>query len=375
MNLVAQNNPAGGGCGQSPLLIYLLALAGGAGRNAVIYANVLARAGHSVCLVCGTTKGERLEEKLDPRVALHHLGTRRNLRALPGLTRTLRRVQPERALVIGPSNMAPFAIAAKAAGFHGEVILRVADSPTGMQTVYPPITRLAKRWSFTRYLRRASQVIALTQDMAHELEHHWGIAHTRIHYIPNGVPLPASPVVRAEDDPPVLLCVARLAPQKDHESLLRAFAIVRGSRNCRLVLAGEGRERHRLETLAQNLGIANDTMFLGQVADVTPLYRRARLMVLSSRHEGFPNVLIEALAHGCPVVATDCPTGPAEVIDSPEVGLLAEVGNPESLAARIIEALDRSFDTVLLRARAEVFSEDRLHARIRALFGPVDRDR
>lgn len=360
---------------QGTLLIYLLSLSGGAGRNAVIYANALADAGLKVALVCGTTKDEGLEQALDTRVSLRLLGARRNLLALPGLIRALRAIRPARALVIGPSNMAPFTLAAIVAGFTGKVMLRVSNSPIGMQAIYSPPKRMLKRWSFRRALRRAHRVIALTRDMVDELAQVWSVPRAHIHHIPNGVTLPDTPSVRSPDDPPMLLCVARLAPQKDHETLLRAFAILRRKHDCRLVLAGGGGERARLEELAHNLGIADDVTFLGHVADVAPLYRRARLVVLSSRHEGFPNVLIEALAHGCPLVATDCPTGPAEVIDSPEIGLLARVGDAEDLADKLATALDRDFDPSRLRERAEHFSLHRAQARICDLFESLDESR
>lgn len=346
------------------LLIYLLSLSGGTGRNAVLYANILMAAGHRVAIVCGTTGGEGKERGLDPRVSLHLLGARRNALALPKLIRLMRRLAPTRGMVIGPSNMLPFTLAALAVGFRGEVVLRVANSPLGMQAAYTPMLRWLKRTSFSRVLPRADKVIALTRAMEQELLQVWHVPAERMHFIPNGVALPDHPPTRAPEDPPILLCVARLAPQKDHVTLLRAFARVRQARPCRLVLAGDGRERAALESLAATLGVADAVQFLGYVTDVAPHFARARLVVLSSRHEGFPNVLIEALAHGCPIVATDCPTGPAEVIDNPEVGLLARVGDAEDLAEAITKALDRSFDPERLRARAGDFSLDQMGLRV-----------
>jgi glycosyltransferase involved in cell wall biosynthesis len=356
---------------EGPLFIYLLSLAGGAGRNAVLYANILAADGHRVALVCGTTKEERLERGLDPRVSLHRLGASRNALALPRLIRLFWRLAPTRAMVIGPSNMLPFTLAARITGFRGEVVLRVADSPMGMQNLYRPVVRWFKRRSFAMVLPRADKVIALTHAMEKELRQVWRVPIARLHYIPNGVALPKYPPLRSSEEPPELLCVARLAPQKDHATLLHAFARVRRVRDCRLVLAGEGHERAAIEALTRTLGVAHAVQFLGHVADLAPLYARARLTVLSSRHEGFPNVLIEALANGCPVVATDCPTGPAEVIDSSEVGLLARVGDAEDLAEKILEAVDRLFDPQRLQARSADFSFDQLRCRVTALFSEV----
>ena len=246
--------------------------------------------------------------------------------------------------------------------------VRVANSPAGMQARYAPLLRWFKRRTFARVLPRADRVIALTRAMEQELQQVWHVPADRIHYIPNGVAVPEHPPLRSPEEPPMVLCVARLAPQKDHATLLHALARVRLVRDCRLVLAGEGRERATLEALAGTLGVADAVQFIGHVTDLAPLYARAGLAVLSSRHEGFPNVLIEALAHGCPVVATDCPTGPAEVIGNPEIGLLARVGDPEDLAAQILAALDRPFDPERLRARAGDFSVDQLRRRVCEMF-------
>lgn len=352
----------------SKILIYLLSLSGGAGRNAVNYANILVEAGYKVSLVCGTLKRESLVNDLDSRVALHVLGPQRNVLALPHLACILRRITPSEVLVIGPSNIIIFTIAAFLANYSGPVTLRVSNSPSGMQAVYPFWLRPLKRLGFVYSLRFVSRVIALTQALAAELEKVWRIPPERIYYIPNAVNVPSNLPDRTLANPPTLLCVGRFVPQKDHATLLRAFALLRQAQPCSLLLAGEGRERARLEAITHKLDIADDVTFLGYVTNVAPLYRSAWLTVLSSRHEGFPNVLIEALAHGCPIVATDCPTGPSEIINSPDIGLLAEVGNPENLAACIAEVLSQNFDSVKLRMRAESFSEDKLRDRVTALF-------
>ena len=351
------------------LLIFLLKLSGGAGRNAVLYANILAGAGHRVTLVCGTTQGQGLEEGLDPAVTFHCMRAPRSLRSILPLAGVLRRTSPSHALVIGPTNMAGFRAAAVLAGFRGDVLWRISNSPLGLLASYPRWERALKKPVLAWDLRNASRLIALNSAMATELRTVWRVPDDRITLIPNGVALPEGTDGRPEPkDPPVILCVGRLQPQKDHDTLLRAFALLAKRRRCRLRLAGDGPLWSDLEALATRLGIADRVEFLGHVSDTGALYRQARVTVLSSRFEGFGLVLIEALAHGCPVVSTDCPSGPADVIDSPEVGFLARVGDPEDLAEKIEAALDRHFDPTRLLSRAEHFSLDRLHQRVSALF-------
>ena len=183
----------------------------------------------------------------------------------------------------------------------------------------------------------------------------------RITTVYNGVDLrrldelAASPVADPwfeSDAPAVLMAVGRLAPQKDFRNLLKAFARVRSRRGVRLVILGEGPERARLESLAADLGIAADVKMPGAVPNPFAYMARASLFVLSSAWEGFGNVLVEALACGCPIVSTDCPRGPREILDGGAFGPLVPVGDDEALADGIIHALALPADRGRLRERA-----------------------
>ena len=119
----------------------------------------------------------------------------------------------------------------------------------------------------------------------------------------------------ADGEPPIVLSVSRLmGPQKDPATLLRAFALVRKQRSVRLMLLGDGPERASLERLASDLGVSTEVEFSGWVDQPYNYMRRAGVMVLSSLWEGLPTVLIEALACGCKIVATDCPGGSTEIL-------------------------------------------------------------
>jgi glycosyltransferase involved in cell wall biosynthesis len=166
-----------------------------------------------------------------------------------------------------------------------------------------------------------------------------------------------------------LLGVGRLEPQKDFALLLRAFARIRRERAARLLILGEGRERPRLTQLAKALGVADSVDLPGFVPNPYAHMTRANLFVLSSRYEGLGNVVIEALACGCPVVSTDCPSGPAEVLDRGRYGRLVPVGDPAALAQAILAALEEPVDRARLRGRAAQFSVERAARRYLELMG------
>lgn len=161
----------------------------------------------------------------------------------------------------------------------------------------------------------------------------------------------------AEGAAPVMLGVGRVAYQKDFGTLLRAFARVRGQRPARLVIAGKASEKQaaRFYSLADELGVRHEVELLGDVRNPLPYMARAAVFVLSSRFEGFPNVLLEALACGTPVVSTDCPSGPHEILAGGSYGPLVPVGDDAALAAAATVTLDHPPDPARLKQRAAAF--------------------
>jgi glycosyltransferase involved in cell wall biosynthesis len=161
------------------------------------------------------------------------------------------------------------------------------------------------------------------------------------------------------DEHEVVLSVGRLAEAKDLETWLRAFAhIVERRPNARGILAGRGPVREEMESLATELGLEDVVDFPGFVDNPYGYMADASVFMLSSRHEGLPTVLIEALACGCPVVSTDCPSGPHEILQGGEYGRLVDVGDEQALADAVVQTLESPLSQEVLRERADAFGLD-----------------
>ncbi len=156
----------------------------------------------------------------------------------------------------------------------------------------------------------------------------------------------------------MIVSVGRLDRLKGFDNLLRAFAIVRQKQVTRLIILGEGEERSALQLLASELKVSDTVDMPGFVDHPERFMSRAAVFALSSRSEGLGVVLIEALACGIPVVSTDCPTGPREILGDSAYGILVPVDDPSALAAAILAKLSDAGDRQSLRERAMEFSEE-----------------
>lgn len=157
---------------------------------------------------------------------------------------------------------------------------------------------------------------------------------------------------------PVILGAGRLEAVKDFSTLIRAFKRVREQRMARLVIIGDGSLKIELKKQICSLGVENDVQLLGWVDNPYAYMSRASVFVLSSIWEGLGNVLIEAMACGCPVASTDCPNGPREILEGGRYGPLTPVGDDEALSNVVMELLESSIDLRGLKERAYSFSVD-----------------
>ena len=218
-----------------------------------------------------------------------------------------------------------------------------------------------------RFYPEADRIVAVSDGVADDLAQVIAVPRSRITTIYNPISRPE--ILRqaqarldhawfAPGAPRVILGIGKLKPQKDFACLIRAFAHVRAIRPVRLLVLGEGPQRNALLSLARALKVEKDIALPGFVANPFAYLDRAAVFVLSSAWEGLPTVLIEALACGCPVVSTDCPSGPAEILDGGKYGRLVPMGDDTALAEAIVASLDHPLPPERLRDRARLFSVD-----------------
>jgi glycosyltransferase involved in cell wall biosynthesis len=213
----------------------------------------------------------------------------------------------------------------------------------------------------------ADAVIGVSDALTTELAQHVPRAAGRVMTIHNGVRLEAAEGTGfvhpwlAPREEPVVLAVGRLVDEKDFPTLLRGMKLLLERRDARLVVLGEGVRRAELEQLTRDLGIQQAVALPGHVDDVAAHMRAASVLAMTSVCEGFPNVLIEALAAGLPVVSTNCPGGPREILADGEFGTLVPVANPEALASALETVLaEQPQDREPLRQRAAEYSVERV---------------
>lgn len=350
---------------------------GGAERNMVNLAGGLAEEGREVALVLSQAKGPYLSE-VPHGVEVVDLGRRRVAAALIPLARFLRHRRPS-ALLSTPRHANLIAIAARGlARAPTRLVVREANAfvrPTGLpRGIRDRTLDAAVRWLYPR----ADAVVAVSDGVAADLRERTGL--DQVVTLPNAaVPpgierLASQPVEHAwlrDDAPPVVLAVGSLTVQKDFPTLLAAFRRLRDRQDCRLIVLGEGPERARLEAMVARLGFSEDVDMPGFHPNPFAFMARARLLALSSRWEGWPNVCAQALAVGTPVVATDCPHGPREILAGGAFGELVPVADPDALADAIERTLKQPPDADRLRQRSREFTVRRaVAAYLELLDGP-----
>jgi glycosyltransferase involved in cell wall biosynthesis len=356
--------------------LFFVSLAfGGVERIIVVLAQELVRRGYTVDIVLGIKEGEFLAD-LDPAITVYDLQTPppRTMSRLPGLVRYLREQRPTTLLSFTDgSNL----VATWARRVAGVPIRLVLDTQVSWYT-HAATSAQMSRYHALKYrvlmpallhltYRQADAIVACSHGVASDTARVSGVPLERITVIYNPVFTPdlhakAEAAVEhpwfAPDAPPLILGVGRLAEQKDFFTLLRAFALVRQRRLARLLIVGEGPDRPALEVLAQTLGIHDDVALPGFATNPYAYMRQASLFVLSSRFEGLPAVLIEALAVGVPIVSTNCPHGPDEILEGGTYGSLVPVGDAAAMAEAMCAMLDAPLPREMLQQRSAIFSLD-----------------
>ena len=243
------------------------------------------------------------------------------------LVQLFQRERPDRIISFMESANFPAIMAAGMTGLLSRLYVSVRNNPRFMRIPY----RLLMPWLY----RRPARVIGASKGIRDRLEK-MGVPGDRLSFIPNPVVIGRRSEMRGVPFPHrFVLGAGRLVRQKGFDQLLRAFATLSGRHDLHLVVLGEGVEREALIELTETLGIGDVVHFPGAVSDIEAWYRSAACFVLSSLYEGWPNVLMEAMANGCPVISYDCEYGPAEIVEDGKSGLLVTQGDIGALAAGI----------------------------------------
>lgn len=334
---------------QKRLAIFMPLFSGGGAEKVMLnLAHGLADRGYTLDLVVARAEGP-YKDFVDHRVRVVDLNATRVLRSVPKLMRYLSNTCPTTLLsTLDYANVIAL-WANRLARTPTRIIvleqntisISCGQSPQWRQRIMPRLVRFSYPW--------AEYIVGNSQGVADDLMHVTGLPRKRIHVIYNPVVTPEvgkKAKIRpthpwfAPGQPPVVLAVGRLTPQKDFVTLIRAFARVRRSRAVRLVILGEGTERHELGALVRLLKLEEDVSLPGFVENPYSYMAHAAVFVLSSRWEGLPTVLIEALSCGTRVISTDCPSGPREILAGGLYGALVPLQNASVLAETIAAALE-----------------------------------
>ena len=319
---------------------------GGAEHTTLKLAQGLARQGNAVDLVLAQAKGPYLEQ-VPESVRVVDLKAPRLLISLPALVRYLQRERPQAMLAVMNHTNLIALWAKRFANVNTRMVVseRNTLAPRVAEKIRPSDRGLV--WLIKHYYRWADAIVAVSESVADDLSH-IGLPRDRIQVIYNPVitpellklaPAPVQHPWFQPDQPPVILAVGRLKPQKDFSTLLRAFAQVRKVHPARLLILGEGPKRKDLEALVTELGLTSDVSLPGFVINPYAYMTQASLFVLPSRWEGLPGVLIEALYCGTPLIATDCPGGSRDILNQGQYGQLVPVGDVPALSQAMLTAL------------------------------------
>lgn len=337
---------------------------GGAERLHIYLANDWVERGHSVEFVLMRKRGELLP-LISPKVTIIDLGVDRIRHAIRPLSNHLKQSRPGVILSAMWPLTSATVIAWLFSGKHGRLFL--SDHS---QLSVSCIRELEISLVFLKAMMRitypfATGIIAVSQGVKEDLCRLGGFRDERVKVIYNPAATGVSPhretsAVRDQlwgaGFRHHILAVGTLKEQKDHETLIRAFARLSPDINAKLTILGDGSLRKELESLIAQLGLQKRVSMPGFVADPYPWFRSADLFVLSSQWEGFGNVIVEALECGVPVVSTDCASGPAEILDNGRYGKLVPISDPDALATAMAGSLAEPFDRDILIKRAQMFS-------------------
>ncbi len=347
-------------------------------------AEQMAAYGNHIDLVVVKAKSAHLRS-ISPEINLIRLGTSHTFSSIKPLVKYLRTRRPDALLAAKDRANIVAIMARKIARVPTRLIIRMG---TTVSAALEGKNNLKMKFWYLRmriFYPFADKVIAVSHGVADDLATNARLSPKHINVIENPVittriqAMAGEPIEHrwfSEKEVPVIMGAGRLTRQKDFPTLIKAFSLVRAIIPCRLVILGEGQDRDSLKRLAQDLGVEEDIDLPGFTPNPYNYMRNSDVFVLSSAWEGSPNVLTEALAIGTPVVSTDCPSGPREILQQGRICPLVNVGDFRAMARAIVGVIKNPPEkSILMDAVKEYTVENSARKYLEVLLGsahPVD---
>jgi glycosyltransferase involved in cell wall biosynthesis len=293
------------------------------------------------------------------------LGSAHTYSSLLPLARYLRQYKPDVLLSDKDRVNRVALLARKAAGTNTRVVVRTGTTVSLDLTSRRPINRMLTLLSMKHLYRGAQKIILPSEAAVQDFREVTGHLGELVTAVPSPVATPElygnskAPVTHPwllEKTGPVIVGIGELSDRKDFATLIRAFAVVRSKYPAKLIILGEGRRRSCLEKMVLDLNLFEAVLLPGFEKNPYPILAGADLYVHSSRQEGSPVALMEAVALGVPCVSTDCPSGPSEILQGGRIGALVKVGDVESMATAMFGMLEAPPEREFIIKAAEPFT-------------------
>lgn len=351
------------------VLLFIRALHGGGAQRAMVrYANALTDRGYDTTVLVLNDKGE-FKKELNDDVKLIVLDANRIITAIPEITKQLKNIQPDVIMVTEPACNIAVIVARILSGINTKLLIREGLFPS-VASKESPYFQTRFSYKLAPYLyKKADVIVGIASELADDLSTFLNLPREAITLIPiNPVVTPKLYDLASKDTEhtwlnnkkcPVFLGVGRLEAQKDFTTLINAFCLVRQQMECKLIIIGEGNLRNQLSEQIQQTGYAEDIDLAGFNVNPFAFMSQVDVLVLSSRYEGLPNTLIEALACGAASVSTDCKSGPRDILNGGEFGHLVPVGDAEKMSEAMIDTLNNPIDREILIERGAQYTLDK----------------
>lgn len=348
---------------------------GGAERVISLLCTYFGNCGFQVDLILAKATGPYLDS-IPESVRIIELKSKRVMFSVFPLVTYLRKEKPDILLTSQFHSSTAAIFAKKIARANTLIYFRLPSllRPEGKKLT---ITELVRQWVYLKSSRYASLIVATSGSMAEEFSYYSNISKNKVCVIPN--PVDISNVCKKSQEKnehpwfqkgelPVILAVGRFVEVKDFETLIKAFSIVRGQVNARLVILGDGPLRDEYLQLAEELGVSEHLSMPGFVSNPYKYMRGCAVFTITSLSEGFPNVVVEAMSLGKKVVATNAKPGVSEILEYGKWGAIVPVKNYEELAEQIVVSIQckNNKDTSI---RAKCYSIEKIMGQYKVIFG------